>query len=218
MSTIIKDKAKYNALVARGIKHAGAMRTIIDSVLRSSVWHVWKHGDPTKLNAFLDATDDVVSGNAHRKWLLDFASAVMTWDSKAEAFKPRDQKVRDIVIEDDLVKAIDAAPTYYVHTPAQKFQPFNVMAAVHAIITKAERIKSQHDAGEISPEDWAKVDLRGLELVRRIDGKAGDDAATSNAKSAGENTAEPANTEPKRRSKRPVTGVATSGGMEHAVQ
>lgn len=166
--TIITDAGKYKQHLALTGKSASALRRNLDTALRSAVYHVYMYGDVTGLNKLLKLTDNVVASNAHRKWLVDFAAPVMVWDADDKEFKARENKVRSLIVEADLMKAMSEAPAYYDHTKPPPFSGFSVAAQVNAIIKKAEKLAAQHASGELTEDKWKRVDLTGLASVRNL--------------------------------------------------
>lgn len=201
---IIRDAKKFRAHLATTTKAAGKLRVAIDVALRSALYHVWKYGDSTVmdvLNEFITATVTTVHANAAHKWLAEYGKEVLIWDAKGEIFKARAQVVREKIQEADLVKHLEAAKPYYVFTPPQKFQPFNVVTVLNGILKKADTLKEQHNNGELSDDDFNKCDFTGLAVVERMLKQIAKSAATEQSVEDEGDEAEEANA-PKRKTRR----------------
>lgn len=220
---IIKDSKKFRAHLTTTGKAAGKLRVAIDVALRSALYHVWKYGDSTvmdALNKFIVDTVTTVHANAAHKWLAEFGKEVLLWDAKGEAFKARAQVVRSLIKEDALVKHLEEAKPYYSFTPPQKFQPFNVVAVLNGILKKADRLKEQHDNGEVSDEDFAKHDFTGLATVQRmLKNIAKTDAPEHSAENDADDeaTEEAAHAKPKRKPRRTRKAPASSAATNNEV-
>lgn len=213
---IIKDAKKFRAHLATTTKAAGKLRVAIDVALRSALYHVWKYGDSTvmdALNAFITETTTTVHANAAHKWLAEFGKEVLIWDTKGKAFKARAQAVRDLIKEDVLIKHLEAAQPYYTFTPPTPFQPFNVLTVLNGILKKADTLKEQHNSGELSDDDFNKCDFTGLAVVERMLKQIAKSAATEPSVEDEGDEAEEANA-PNRKTRRTRKAPASAATNE----
>lgn len=168
MAKIIKDTKEYAKHVNATLKQASTLRDNIDIALRSAVYHVYVHGNINVLNNLIKGLDTVVHKHAHIRWTKKEAAGLVVWDTKAEAFRMADEKVRKTIVAEALEASLENAKPYYEQTKPDKFDAFNALKLLNAIVKKGENTKKRHDEGEITDEDFATCDFHGMEQIRRL--------------------------------------------------
>lgn len=167
----INDGKKLKKFVEGVIKKGEALRNDIQTALKNTAQHALLHGDPSLLNTLIDGVNTVVADNAHKKWIVEFAPW-LAWKGESNGFAIKPE-IRKVIIGDDTARAnaeesLELAKPYWEFSPPKPFAGMNVMSMLHAIVKKAESMQAKHEAGEITDEEWKKVDLRGLALVERM--------------------------------------------------
>ena len=142
-----------------GIKTRGAkLDADIQTAAVCSAIHAHQHSDASLLIRLVQALPKGSRSNALKDWMLRYAPIAFDKDGEIVFSRPYDNK--DEESRTAAVAACEAATHWTEHKPEPKFVPFDLGAALAALLKKAEAAAkdTEHaDAHKIDPEVLGKL-------------------------------------------------------------
>jgi len=119
--------------------------------------HFKEHGDTTAASLLIQALHSAVRKNALKNWFEAFSGMKYVAESKNKDGKIKPEhfiRNKDIPFEQiDLDAALETSPWDF--TPEPVFKPFDLNAAIKALIKKAEKAgeDAEHQEAHVIPDD-----------------------------------------------------------------
>ena len=166
----LKTGKALDRLISSIAKTATQLTIDIHLACLSAAAHAAEHGNCTPINTLCDVAKDVTHNNGTMRWMDEYCPWVK-YSTKDKAFV-MNTEFRKAVLDDkgmidpDVLNeyidgTLETAKTYLEFTPPPAFVPFNAVAMLMRIVSKAEKMTDEEKADP-------RNKLDGIDAIRKL--------------------------------------------------